>query len=53
MLIRREMLIRCKMKLLIVLKECLKKYLENLRDVGDQLRRLGDGMIGFELKKFA
>lgn len=47
------MLIRCEMKLLVVLKEWLKKYLENLRDVGDQLRRLGDVMIGFKLKKFA
>ena len=41
------MLIRCGMKWLVVLKKWLKTYLENQKDVGDQLRRLGDGIWRF------
>ena len=39
-----KMLIRCGIKWLIVLKEWLQMYLENLRDVGDRLRKLGGGI---------
>ena len=42
--IQMKMLIRCGIKWLIVLKEWLQVYLENLRDVGDRLRKLGGGI---------
>jgi hypothetical protein len=41
-------MVRCGMKWLVVLKELLKKYLENLKNVGDQLWRLGSGIRMFK-----
>ena len=41
------MLIRCGMKLLVVLKKWLKKYSINLKDVNDRQRRFGSGIRRF------
>ena len=43
-----KMLRKCGKKWLVVFKEWLKKYLENLNDKGYQLRRLSDGMRWFK-----
>ena len=40
-----KMLRKCGKKWLVVFKEWLKKYLENLKDVGNQLRRLDGGRL--------
>ena len=42
------MLIRCGMKLLVVLKKWLKKYSINLKDVNDRQRRFGSGIRRFK-----
>ena len=42
------MLIRCGMKWLIVIKERLNMYLENLKNVGDEPCKLGGGIQRFK-----